>query len=349
MPARRDALTAAGWLLACALSSTSDLAPAVGSNRTAGRTDTQWVPPARDGTGIRAAIDALDDGGVVRLGAGTYRCRRPIRLDGSVWLVGSGRSTVLQFEGGFDPGMVVVPADAQHSRVSSLTIDGHDATSGDCLVLLGYNYRPLLDRLVLRGGPRHGIAARSGDDEYVYEPVVTDVDVKGVAANGFNLSYVADLFGADLYAETTGGAGLKLMDAGGVIVHPHAYDASGPAGVVVAESARDLRLYAPFLDTNRRHGGIVRGRRIVLHGTFAYDNAAGDPGNFDGLVLDGASRSLVTGGVFANKQATSQRYGIAERGDARKNLVALNQLVGNVRGGLDQTGSSGSQVFGNVQ
>jgi hypothetical protein len=315
---------------------------------------TAYVPPGAGSKGIQAAIDALGDGGgEVRLLPGRYYCDTEIRIDKpNVRLFGAGAETVLGFSDGFDSDLLIVEPGSYHAHLGSFTIDGNRANneSGNCIRLRGYNFRPVIEHVTIRNAPGNGVTASSDAGKYTYEPVLEHVVVKNVDLHGFNLGYVADLYGANLFTESTGGMGFRLFGAGSTIYHPHVYDARGEAGIGVAESSQDTHLVGAFVDRNHRHGVLLRGERIILDSSLVFDNSLASTGEYDGLVLDGATRCIVTSNALVNFHGRDrQRYGVTERGAAEKNVVALNQFADNAAGGVNRETESDSQFALNVE
>jgi hypothetical protein len=295
---------------------------------------------------LQRAVDAgaaSGSGAAIAVAPGRYRLERPVTLAPSVWLSGAGAATTLR--AGDDAAKVLsVPAGAEHVRISDLVIDGGAAPRADGVVVGGGAWRPVIEHLVVRGMSGHGIRFTGGPDgEYSYEPTLADIDVARCDGDGFVFGHVGDVFGQNLYAEACGQRGFTMADAGGTLVHAHAYDTRGEAGLRVTESGRDLVLLGPHLERNRRHGGVVKGDRVTIHNGFIVGNSRADAGSYAGLVLDGATDALVSGSRFHGGDSGSQGYGLVETADSRDNRVTGNWFRGNrtgaVRRGSRETGS----------
>ena len=314
---------------------------------------TVFAYPDEGSAGIRAALDALGDGGGrVQLLPGTYYCDSQIRIANSdVQLVGAGTETRLAFADGFDDDLLVVEPDTVHVRVSSLAIDGRREhnRAGSGVLLRGYKFRPVLDRVAVRNVPESGIRSVPVDRKYAYEPVFEHVVVTNAGKHGLDLGYVADLYAANVYVESTGEVGFRLFGAGSTLVHPHVYDAGGRAGIYVDESAQDTRILGAYVDRNRHHGIYVAGKRVTVSSSLIFENSRAERARYDGVVLDGARRCLVTNNVFTDLHDERwQRYGVVERGDSNANLVALNQFASYAEGPFDRRTDSGSQFSLNM-
>jgi hypothetical protein len=129
-----------------------------------------------------------------------------------------------------------------------------------------------------------------------------------------------------------------MADAGGVVVHPHAYDTRGPAGMRVLPSARDLLLYGLHAERNRQHGLVVEGTRVTIRDAFVADNGRDAPGARDGLVLENATDCTVAGSAFLNaaEDDPTQRYGIAETAASPGTVVRHNLFRANRAGAVDR-------------
>ena len=325
----------------------------VRKQRTRWLNGTVFAYPDEGSTGIQTALDALnDEGGRVQLLPGTYYCDSQIRLSNSdVQLVGAGTETRLAFTDGFDDDLIVVEPNTAHTRISSLAIDGRRAhnRAGNGILLRGYKFRPIVDRVAIRNVPENGIRSVPVDKEYAYEPVFEQLVVTNTGKHGLDLGYVADLYGENIYVESTEGMGFRLFGAGSTLVHPHVYDAGGRAGIYVDESSQDTRILSAYVDRNKRHGVYVAGKRVTVSSSLIFENSRSDKARYDGLVLDGARRCLVTNNVFTDLHDERwQRYGVVEKGDSNANLVALNQFASYAAGPFDRRTDSGSQFSLNM-
>lgn len=306
--------------------------------------------PDEGSEGIQEAIDALGEtGGRVRLQPGTYICDSQIRLDrDNVQLVGTGPGTQLLFAEGFEEDLIVVGPDAEYAGVRNVIIDGRGADNdgGSGIRLVGRNWAPVIEGVGMQNVPENGIAATSPTDEYTYEPVIRNVYIRNTGNHGLNLGWVADLYGANVYVESTGGIGLRLFGAGTTLFHPHVYDAQGKAGIYFGPNAQDARLIGAYVDRNARDGVYVTGNHVTVSSSYIFGNSRAEGNRHDGLVLDGARRCLVTNNVFHNLHDSPwQRYGVVERSGSSKNLVALNQFISNVEGGVKRESSSSDSTF----
>jgi len=165
--------------------------------------------------------------------------------------------------------------------------------------------------------------------------------VKGCDTDGINISYTNDLYDLDLYSEGNDGISIAFYDSGNAVYHPHAYNNYGPAGIYVSEYSKDCRLMHPHLDTNQRHGVIVKGQRNVLISPLAFNNGQESAGSYDGIHLEDATDCIVIGGVSTDFQATkTQRYGICEGGYSDYNIITNNNVRGNLTGGISTVGAN---------
>jgi len=319
-----------------------------------GEAETMFRGPA--GTALQRAVDAGEaagTGALIAVSSGTYELERPVTLASSTWLAGSGVATTLRAGDGLDAPLLTVPAGAEHGRVSDLRLEGNGAGNdrGDGLVVVGGAWRPVFEHLVVRGTDGHGIRFTDGPDgAYVYEPVLSDVDVARCAGDGFVFGYTGDLFGVNLYAEACEGYGFTLADAGGTLVHPHAYDTRGEAGIRVLESGKDLTLFGAHTERNRQHGLLVEGERITIRNAFVANNSRDAPDAYSGLVLDGARDSMVSESAFLNdtEQGRTQRHGVVETAASRENVVSGNLFRENASSAVKRpSNSTGTQYRNN--
>lgn len=288
----------------------------------------------RDGSGARIAV-----------ASGTYHLERPVVLASSTWISGAGSATELRAGDDLDDDLLTIPAGADHVRISDLRIDGNGSANdhGDGVVVVGGTWRSVLEHLVVRDAAGHGIRFTAGPDgEYAYEPTLTDIDVARCAGDGFVFGHTGDLFGSNLYAEACGAYGFTLADAGGTLVHPHAYDTRGEAGIRVLESAKDLVMYGPHAERNRRHGALVKGERIVIRNAFVANNSRDAPDAYSGLVLDGARDCVVSQSSLINDadRERTQRHGIVETDASRDNAVVGNLFRENVSSAVERPSHS---------
>jgi hypothetical protein len=308
------------------------------------------------GAAIQYAIDARSEpgaGAAVAVSPGTYEIERTVTLRSSTWLAGSGTATTLRAVPGLDADLLSIPSDTDHARVSDLKIDGNRAENdrGACLAMTGYTWRPVLERLVVRAAAGDGIRFEGGPGgEYSYEPTLFDVDVAQVGGDGFTFGYTADLFGANLYAEACEGYGFTLADAGGTLVHLHAFDTRGAAGIRVLESAKDDLLLGAHSERNRHHGMLVAGQRITVRDAFVANNSRDDPGADDGIVLDGARDCTVVASTLVNDDdhEPTQGRGVVETAGSRNNRIAGNLFRNHVGAAVERSaGRSGSTYADN--
>jgi hypothetical protein len=288
----------------------------------------------RNGSGARIAV-----------ASGTYQLERPVVLASSTWISGAGSATELRASDDLDDDLVTVPTGADHVRISDLRIDGNGSANdrGDGIVVVGGSWRSVLEHLVVRDAAGHGIRFTAGPDgAYAYEPTLTDIDVARCAGDGFVFGYTGDLFGSNLYAEACGEHGFTMADAGGTLVHPHAYDTRGEAGIRVLESAKDLVMYGPHAEGNRRHGVLVKGRRITIRNAFVANNSRDAPDAYSGLVLDGARACIVSQSSLINdaEREQTQRHGIVETDASRDNVVLDNLFRGNLSSAVERPARS---------
>lgn len=303
---------------------------------------------------IQRAVDAGEAGGsgvLIAVAAGRYDLDRPVELASSTWLAGSGSATTLGAAADLADDLLVVPAGAEHVRVSDLRLEGNRTDDGgNGLLVEGGAWRPAIEHLVVRDTADHGIHFVAGPTgEYVYEPVLADVDVARCGGDGFVFGYTGDLFGTDLYAEACAGYGFTMTDAGGTLVHPHAYDTRGEAGIRVLESAKDLTVYGLHAERNRRHGVLVKGERITVRDAFVANNSRDAPGSYSGLVLDGARDCLVSESTLLNDvgHGRTQRHGLVETADSRDNVVAENLFRDNASSSVERASRSTGSWYRN--
>jgi hypothetical protein len=318
--------------------------PGEGTTRLSRRGDDGPVFEGPAGAAIQRAVDigeSSDAGALIAIASGTYELDRPVTLASSTWLTGGGSATALRAGAGFDTDLLRIPVGAEHVRVSDLRIEGNRNENGQesGIVVAGGAWRPVLEHLVVRNVAGHGIRFTGGPDgEYSYEPTLADIDVARCAGDGFVFGYTGDLFGVNLYAEACEGYGFTMADAGGTLVHPHAYDTKGEAGIRALESAKDLNLIGPHAEGNRRHGALIKGERIVVRNAFVANNSRDAPGSYSGLVLDGARDSTVSESTFVNdaERGRTQGHGIVETADSRDNVVAANLFRNHVTSAVDR-------------
>jgi hypothetical protein len=312
--------------------------------------------PAFGGSGsdaIQYAIDAGEatgTGTAIEVAPGTYELDRPVTLAGATWIAGSGPATTLRAVDGLNADLLTIPSGAEHVRVSDLGIDGNRSGNerGDCLVVVGYTWRPVVEHLVVRNGAGDGVRFEGGPNgEYSYEPTLTDVDVARCAGDGFVFGYTGDLFGVNLYAESCESYGFTMADAGGTLIHPHAYDTRGEAGIRMIESAKDATLVGAHSERNRRHGVLIKGDRVTLRNAFVANNSRDDPGSYSGVVLDGAHRSRVVESALLNDDDydRTQGHGLVETSDSRDNLISFNLLHGNAAAAVDRPSRSTGSTY----
>ncbi|MEM4846747.1 MAG: glycosyl hydrolase family 28-related protein [Thermosphaera sp.] len=299
-------------------------------------------------TVIQSAIDA-STGGVVYIKEGTYYITNTISLARNVRLVGSGETTVLKLGDGVNKDILLIPRYAINSGIERLRLDGNKAnnTRGSCIKIFGFNWRNVIKHVTIRDVPEFGILATSETDEYTYEPIIFDVDIKGSESDGISLGFVADLWGANIYSEGNGGNGASLWDVAGTIYHLHVYNNYGLTGVLLSEYSNDIRLVQPHLDNNHGHGMVVKGKRNTIIEPFAFNNSRSEAGAYDGISLQGAEQTIIIGGIFTDfQQVKTQAYGIDEEsGDY--NLIIGCILTGNLIGGLRLTGAN-SRAYHNI-
>jgi hypothetical protein len=315
--------------------------------------------PVFDGSAgavIQRAIDAGEASGsgtLVAIESGSYELERPVALAPSTWLAGAGSATAFRAADGLNADLLTVPSGAAHVRVSDIRIEGNGTGNrrGDAVVVEGGAWRPVIEHLVVRDAPGHGIRFTAGpDEEYSYEPTLSDIDVARCGGDGFVFGHTGDVFGVNLYAEACGGYGFTMADAGGTFVHPHAYDIEGEAGIRITESAKDLAMFGPHAERNRRHGILIRGERVTVRNGFVANNSRDAPGSYDGLTLDGARDSLVSESALLNDldRDRAQRHGIVETAASRRNVVSGNLFRNNTAAPVERPrASTGSRYRDN--
>ncbi|WP_440991679.1 hypothetical protein [Haloarchaeobius baliensis] len=318
--------------------------------------------PVFDGAAADAlqyAVDAGSSGGTgtaIGLAPGTYELHRPVRLASSTWLAGSGTASTIRAGPDLDEDLLQVPSGTEHARLSDLRFDGNRSENqggattdtGAAVSVTGYSWRVVLDGLVVREPPGDGIRFEPGPDgEYSFEPVLSDIDVARCGGDGFVFGHVGDLFGTNLYAEGCAGHGFTMAAAGSTVVHPHAYDNRGEAGVRVLESAVDLDLLGGHFERNRRHGALVTGERVAIRNAFVADNSRDAPGSYSGLVLDGARDSLVSESTFVNDVGGDrpQRHGLVETAGSDANRVTANLFRNHASRAVERPACSSSSVY----
>lgn len=292
---------------------------------------------------IQRAIDAAaatEAGGVIAIAAGTFEIDSTVSLASSTWLVGNGSATTLEAASGLDDDLVEIRAGAEHAGLSNLRLDGNRGQNehGSGVHIRGGTWRAILERVIVRNAADHGIEFSGSADSYSHEPVVLDIDVAESGGDGFVFGHTGDLFGADLYAEACGRYGFTMADAGSTIVHPHAYDTPGDAGIRILESAKDLTLIGGHAEGNHRRGAIIQGERISLREAFVANNSRASPGEYAGLVLDGARDCSVTGSTVVNDRDRdkTQGRGLVETADSRQNTVTDCLFRENLGGAVER-------------
>lgn len=289
------------------------------------------------GAVLQRAIDAGEASGsgtLIAIESGSYELEQSVMLAPSTWVAGGGSATALRAADGLDDDLLTVPSGAEHVRVSDIRIEGNSTENrrGNGILVDGGAWRPVLEHIVIRDPPGHGIRFTGGpDNQYSYEPTLSDIDIARCGGDGFVFGHTGDLFGVNLYAEACDGYGFTMADAGGTLVHPHAYDIKGEAGVRITESAKDLAVFGPHAERNRRHGMVIRGERITIRNGFIANNSRGAPGSYDGLTIDGAQDSVVSESAFLNDldRGRTQRYGIVETPTSQRNVVSGNLFRNN--------------------
>lgn len=305
------------------------------------------------GAALRYAVDAGERSGsgtAIAVAPGTYDLDRTVPLASSTWLAGSGSATTLRAGPGLDADLLALPPGTEHARVSDLRLDGNraDNAGGACLAVRGGTWRVVLERLVVRDGAGDGVRFEGGPDgAYSYEPTLADVDVARCGGDGFVFGYTGDLFATNLYAEACEGYGFTLADAGGTILHPHAYDTRGEAGIRLLESAKDTALLAAHSEGNRRHGLLVKGERVTVRDGFVANNSRDDPGAYSGVVLDGARHSRVAGSALVNDddRDRTQGHGLVETAASRDNRVTDNLFRGNLGAPVERESQSNGSTY----
>jgi hypothetical protein len=305
------------------------------------------------GAAFQYAVDAGERGGTgtaIATGPGTYELERTVTLASSTWLAGSGSASTLRAGPGLDADLLALPPGAEHVRVSDFRLDGNRANNaqGSCLAVRGGTWRVVLERLVVRDGAGDGVRFGSGPSgAYSYEPTLADIDVARCAGDGGVFGYTGDLFATNLYAEACGGYGFTLADAGGTLVHPHAYDTRGDAGIRVLESSKDTVLLGAHSEGNRRHGLLVKGDRVTVRDGFVANNSRDDPGAYSGVVLDGARDTQVTGSTLVNDsdRDRTQGAGLVETAASRDNHVTDNLFRGNLGAAVERESPSNGSTY----
>ncbi|MFD1647563.1 hypothetical protein [Haloarchaeobius litoreus] len=302
---------------------------------------------------LQYAVDAGSESGIgtaIGLAPGTYEVHRTVRLASSTWLAGSGTAANLRAGSGLDDDLLRVPPGTDHARISGVRLEGNrgENASGAAVSVAGYTWRTVLDGLVVRGPAGDGVRFEAGPEgEYSFEPVLADVDVARCGGDGFVFGHVGDLFGSNLYAEGCAGNGFTMAAAGSTVVHPHAYDNRGEAGVRVLESAIDLDLLGGHFERNRRHGALVKGERIAIRNAFFADNSRDAPDSYSGLVLDGARDCLVSESTFVNDEGgpRPQRHGIVETAASDTNRVTANLFRNHASGAVEKPAQPATSMY----
>jgi hypothetical protein len=302
---------------------------------------------------IQYAIDAGAESGTgiaIAIAPGTYELEESVTLAGSTWLAGSGTATTLRAESGLDADLLTVPEGTEHARVSDLRIHGNRSANerGACLAVHGYTWRIVFDHLVVRNGADDGVRfdGEQGDG-YSYEPTLTDIDVARCGGDGFVFGFTGDLFGTNLYAEACERYGFTMADAGGTLVHPHAYDTHGEAGIRFLESAQDTTLLGAHSERNRRHGVLVKGERITLRNGFFANNSRDSPDSYSGVVFDGATRCTLSESTLVNDpdRPETQRHGLVETVASRENRIAGNLFQHNLGSAVERGSRSAGSSY----
>ena len=289
-------------------------------------------------TALQRAIDeaaATDEGGMIGISGGTFELAESVTLASSTWVVGNGSATTLEAADGLNDDLVAIAAGAEHAGISRLRLDGNREANeaGSAIHVRGGAWRPIIEHVVVREAAAHGVEFSGGDDSaYSYEPVLLDVDVGRCSVDGFVFGYTGDLFGANLYAEGCGEYGFTMADAGGTVVHAHAYDTRGEAGIRVLPSARDLTLIGAHAERNHRIGALVKGERIRLNQAFVANNSQRSPGEEAGIVLDGAHDCSITDSSIVNgdHRELTQGTGLIEMRTCQDNMIRDNLFRDNL-------------------
>lgn len=304
-------------------------------------------------TAIQHAIDAgeaMDTGTAIAVGPGTFELGQPVTLAASTWLAGSGTSTTLQAAGGLNEDILTVPAGAEHVRISDIRIDGNrgENARGNCLVIAGDTWRTVVEHLVVRAGAGDGVRFERGPEgEYSYEPMLVDVDVARCAGDGYVFGYTGDLFGVNVYAESCEGYGFTMADAGGTLVHPHAYDTRGEAGIRILESTKDAAILGAHSERNMQHGMLIKGERITVRNAFVANNSRAAVGSYSGVVLDGARNCIVSESTLINdpERERAQGHGLTETPNSRDNSIFANRFQENVLSAIDRQSRSTGTTY----
>jgi parallel beta-helix repeat protein len=87
---------------------------------------------------------------------------------------------------------------------------------------------------------------------------------------------------------------------------------------------------------NERHGIYANGGGDdLIVGNVCLDNSRANSGTCSGIALQNATRCVVTGNhCSCDGEKPTQKYGIAEIGEANGNTITGNQCHGNATGGI---------------
>lgn len=293
---------------------------------------------------IQRAVDAgaaSDDGTIISLSPGTYEIETSISVASSTWLTGSGSATTMRAAADLDADLLRLPPGTDHVTIARLRLDGNRAenSAGAAVHVSGGAWRPIFEHLIVRDWPDAGIRFSGGPEQaYSYEPVLLDLDVARCGGDGFEFGYTGDLFGANVYAEACERSGFTMADAGGTLIHTHAYDSRGEAGIRILPSAKDLTLVGAHAERNHRHGMIVEGERVSIKNAFIANNSRADPGTDAGIVLDGATDCLVSECSLVNdlERGATQGHGIRETERSGGTRISENLFRHNATAPVDR-------------
>jgi len=292
---------------------------------------------------IQEAVDAVKDvGGVVFVRAGSYVLGQKVTLAPKVAVIGEGDATYIKLADGVNDDMFLIPPGASRAVLAHLYLDanGKNQTTGSAVKVLSYTWRVVLEDLTIRNAKVNGVEFDMGQQsQYSYEAILKYIDIKGSGQNGFNFAWVADIWGADLYAEGNGGRGFYFGDVAGTIFHAHAYNNYGDSGMFMDSMCTDLRLVSPHFDTNQQNGAIISGSRITLESPFAFNNSKSNPGYYNGILVYGQNNIIANGVITDTQPSKTQANGIVEQSGADYNIYIGNNARGNMYNGIIIVGS----------
>jgi hypothetical protein len=277
--------------------------------------------------------DTVGQGGLTYLVNGRYILSHSVTLSNNSGIIGDGQGTQLFLENNTNQDLLVIPSGSTNCIVSNLYLNGNKAhnKSGSGVTIQGYSWRPIIQHVTIRDCADYGLRTTGKSGEYVYEPILYDIDVRNSGLDGLNFGFCSDAYGEDIYSEGNAGAGIQHFDVAGTWIHEHATFNFGEYGIVVSEASTDLRFLETHVDKNKQNGMLLMGKRNTLSGAFIFDSGQISLNTYDGLVMTNATDCIVSGCIITDYQSNkTQRRSISETGGSDYNIIEGNNLNGSI-------------------